>query len=135
VVGIAGTDEKCGWVRDELGTRRSTTGRRTTRGAGEDQPEERVTLCGKISDYTREQGMGITNLRHLIVKRARIEGFRVLDYAPRAMEAMQALGGWSQAGRLKYKVDLIQGLENVIPAMNRLLTGANTGKVIVKLAS
>ena len=48
---------------------------------------------------------------------------------------MQALGAWLQEGRLKYKVDLVQGLENVIPAMNRLLTGANTGKVIVKLAS
>jgi NADPH-dependent curcumin reductase CurA len=39
------------------------------------------------------------------------------------------------AGRLKYKVDLVQGLQNVIPAMNRLLTEANTGKVIVRLAS
>jgi NADPH-dependent curcumin reductase CurA len=58
-----------------------------------------------------------------------------MDYAPRAMEAMQALGGWSQEGRLKYTVDLVQGMENVIPAMNRLLTGANTGKMIVKLAS
>ena len=63
-----------------------------------------------------------------------IEGFLVLDYGPRAMEGMQALGGWLQEGRLKYKVDLVQGLENVIRAMNRLLTGANTGKVIVKLA-
>ena len=79
--------------------------------------------------------MGITNLRHLIFKRAGIEGFLVLDYGPRAMEAMQALSGWSQEGRLQYKVDLVHGLENLIPAMNRLLTGANTGKVIVKLAS
>ena len=37
--------------------------------------------------------------------------------------------------RLKYKVDLVQGLQNVIPAMNRPLTEANTGKVIVRLAS
>jgi NADPH-dependent curcumin reductase CurA len=58
----------------------------------------------------------------------------VLDYGPRAMEAVQALSCSLQEGRLKYKVDLVQGMENVIPAMNRQLTGANTGKVIVRLA-
>jgi NADPH-dependent curcumin reductase CurA len=94
----------------------------------------RIALCGMISDYTRDQGQGITNLRHLIFKRARIEGFLVMDYLPRAMEAMQALGGWLQQGRIKYKVDLVRGLENAVAAMNRLLTGANTGKVIVTLA-
>ena len=161
VVGIAGTDEKCGWVRDELGFDaainyrsediKSALARHCPTGIDvyfdnvggpildavleKINLRARIALCGMISDYTREQGMGITNLRHLIFKRARIEGFLVLDYGPRAMEAMQALGGWSQEGRLKYKVDLVQGLENVIPAMNRLLTGANTGKVIVKLAS
>ena len=51
------------------------------------------------------------------------------------MEAMQALGSWSQEGRLQFKVDFVQGLENVIPAMSRLLTGANTGKVIARLAA
>jgi hypothetical protein len=94
----------------------------------------RVALCGMISDYTREQGQGITNLRHLIFKRARIEGFLVMDYLPRAMEAMQALGGWLQQGRIRYKVDPVQGLENAVSAMNRLLTGANTGKVIVQVS-
>lgn len=165
VVSIAGMDEKCGWVRDELGFDAATKYRSEDIKsalarhcpAGIDvyfdnldnvggpifdavlekiNLRARVALCGMISDYTREPGMGITNLRHLIFKRARIEGFLVLGYGPRAMETMQALGGWSQEGAASStKVDLVQGLENVIPAMNRLLTGANTGKVIVKLAS
>ena len=128
VVGIAGTNEKCAWVRDELGFDaainyrsediRSALARPTCPTAIDvyfdnvggpilDTVLEkinlraRIALCGMISDYTREQGIGITNLRHLIFKRARIEGFLVLDYAPRAMEAMPALGGWSQEGRLK----------------------------------
>jgi NADPH-dependent curcumin reductase CurA len=159
VVGIAGTDDKCSWLRDELGLDAAINYR------AEDVPsalarycpggidvyfdnvggpildavlarislKARVALCGMISDYTREQGQGITNLRYLIFKRARVEGFLVSDYASRAMEAMQALGGWLQQGKLKYRVDVVNGLEQTVAAMNRLLTGANTGKVIVRL--
>jgi len=158
VIGIAGTDEKCEWLRSELGfdaainyrgnlseaLRRQCPGGvdvyfDNTGGAILDAVLERINLkarivlCGMISDYTREHALGITNLRYLIFKRARIEGFLVLDYGPRAGEAMQALGGWLQQGRVKYKVDQVQGLENAISAMNRLLTGANTGKVIVRV--
>jgi NADPH-dependent curcumin reductase CurA len=160
VIGIAGGDDKCRWVREELGFDATVNYRNEEVGAGLARvcPEgvdvyfdnvggpaldavlarinlrARIALCGMISDYTRDQGQGITNLRHLIFKRARIEGFLVMDYLPRAMEAMQALGGWLQQGRIKYKVDLVRGLENAVAAMNRLLTGANTGKVIVTLA-
>ena len=158
VIGITGTDEKCEWLRSELGfdaainyrgnlseaLRRHCPGGidvyfDNTGGPILDAVLERINLkarivlCGMISDYTREHGLGITNLRYLIFKRARIEGFLVLDYGPRAGEAMQALGGWLRQGQLKYKVDLVQGLENAISAMNRLLTGVNTGKVIVRI--
>jgi hypothetical protein len=160
VIGIAGTDDKCRWTREELGFDATVNYRKGEVGAELDRlcPDgidvyfdnvggpvldavlprinlrARIALCGMISDYTREQGQGITNLRHLIFKRARIEGFLVTDYLPRAMEAMQALGGWLQQGRIQYKVDSVRGLENAVAAMNRLLTGANTGKVIVTLA-
>jgi NADPH-dependent curcumin reductase CurA len=160
VVGIAGTDDKCRWVRDELGFdaainyRTQNVKEALTRHCpdGIDVVFEnvggpildavlehinlkaRIALCGMISDYTREQGQGITNLRQLIFKRARVEGFLVSDYAPRAMEAMQALGGWLREGKLKYQVDLVRGLEHAVAAMNRLLTGANTGKVIVQVS-
>ena len=160
VVGIAGTEDKCRWVREELGFHAAVNYRAedlraslarhcpngvdvyfdNVGGAILDAVLERinlrarVALCGMISDYTREQGQGISNLRHLIFKRARIEGFLVTDYLPRAGEAMQALGGWLQQGRIKYKVDMVEGIENAVSAMNRLLTGANTGKVIVKVA-
>jgi NADPH-dependent curcumin reductase CurA len=159
VVGIAGAEDKCAWLRGELGLDAAINYR------SEDVPsalahhcpdgidvyfdnvggpildavlerinlKARVALCGMISDYTREQGQGITNLRHLIFKRARLEGFLVSDYVPRAMEAMQALAGWLQQGKLRYRVDLVTGFEQTVAAMNRLLTGANTGKVIVKL--
>jgi NADPH-dependent curcumin reductase CurA len=159
VVGIAGAEDKCAWLRGELGLDAAINYR------SEDVPsalarhcpdgidvyfdnvggpildavlerinlKARVALCGMISDYTREQGQGITNLRHLIFKRARLEGFLVSDYVRRAMEAMQALAGWLQQGKLRYRVDLVTGFEQTVAAMNRLLTGANTGKVIVKL--
>jgi NADPH-dependent curcumin reductase CurA len=160
VVGIAGTDDKCQWIRGALGFDAAINYRKedvsealkrhcprgidvvfeNVGGALLDAVLEqlnlkaRIALCGMISDYTREQGQGITNLRHLIFKRARVEGFLVMDYAPRAMEAMQALGGWLREGKLKYQVDMVQGLDNAVRAMNRLLTGANTGKVIVQVS-
>ena len=73
-------------------------------------------------------------LGNLLIKRARIEGFIVLDYASRFPEAMQALGKWYMEGRLKYRVDVVEGLEHAPDALNRLFDGANTGKLLVKVS-
>jgi hypothetical protein len=83
----------------------------------------------RVAQYVRQQ-LGSGNKNHESMR----PGLR-----PPALKAGQtdlarrplAAAPWG----LKYKVDLLQGLENVIPAMNRLLTGANTGKVIIKLAA
>jgi NADPH-dependent curcumin reductase len=160
VVGIAGSEAKCQWLTSELGFDAAINYKATDVGqalqrhcpAGIDVYFEnvggqildaalthlnlraRIALCGMISDYVREEGHGITNLRQLIFKRARIEGFLVLDYVPRAAEAMDALGRWLQEGKLKYRVDWVDGLENAPTAINRLLEGANVGKVVIRVS-
>tara|TARA_E500000331_G_C16785719_1_gene510051 strand:+ start:123 stop:335 length:213 start_codon:yes stop_codon:yes gene_type:complete len=66
--------------------------------------------------------------------RARMEGFIVIDYMSRAPEAVQALMGWVQSGQLQYQVDVQEGFENIPDTLNRLFTGQNRGKQLLKIA-
>jgi NADPH-dependent curcumin reductase CurA len=69
---------------------------------------------------------------YLIVQRARMVGFLVLDYMPRAAEAIGALAGWMQAGKIKNKVDVQHGLENAPGTLRRLFEGRNQGKQLLR---
>ena len=70
----------------------------------------------------------------LVSRRARMEGFLVLDYAPRMAEMYAEMGPWLAAGQIKWKVELDQGLENTLTSFNKLFTGGNTGKLAVKVS-
>lgn len=95
----------------------------------------RVVLCGAIANYNAtEQPPGPKNYLNLLVQRGRMEGFIVLDYMPRAAEAIGALSGWLQSGRLKSKVDVQQGLENAPATLRRLFDGRNDGKQLLRVA-
>jgi NADPH-dependent curcumin reductase len=76
---------------------------------------------------------GPRNLFQLAVRRVRMEGFIVLDYWNRADEAIGALAGWYREGKLKYRVHVIDGLENAPEALNLLFDGRNQGTLIVKI--
>ncbi|MGH9024910.1 MAG: NADP-dependent oxidoreductase [Acidimicrobiia bacterium] len=161
VVGIAGTDEKCSWVADGLGFDACINYRTEDVGAclRETCPDgidvffdnvggeildlvlarindyARIVLCGAISNYNAvELPPGPRNVGNLIVHRGRMEGFIVLDYRERFLEAILALAGWVGEGRLKHRVDVVEGLEQAPRAINRLFTGENTGKLVVKVA-
>ena len=96
----------------------------------------RIVLCGMISQYTsKEPAPGPSNLVSLLVQRARMEGFIVLDHADKAAAATADLVRWHREGRLKYRLDVVDGLEQAPAAVNRLFEGTNTGKLVVKLAS
>ena len=91
-------------------------------------------MCGAIAQYNDTSPRpGPSNLASLIVQRARMEGFLILDYMDRADEAIADLVTWVLDGRVKYAVDVVDGLANAPEALNRLFTGANAGKVMVKL--
>ncbi|MGH7296882.1 MAG: NADP-dependent oxidoreductase [Polyangiaceae bacterium] len=95
----------------------------------------RVVICGAISTYNdAELRPGPKNYMALLVKRARMEGFLVLDYMPRAMEAVMQLLQWVQSGELKDRVDVMRGFENAPKALQRLFTGENVGKQLLRIA-
>jgi NADPH-dependent curcumin reductase CurA len=161
VVGLAGTDEKCRWVTEECGfdacinyrTEDVRARLRQTCPDGVDvffdnvggeilervldriNDRARIVLCGAISIYNAvDLPPGPRNYFNLVVHRARMEGFIVLDYLERFAEAVIALAGWVADGRIKHRVDVVEGLEQAPCAMNRLFTGENAGKLVVKVA-
>lgn len=161
VVGIAGTDDKCRWLVDELGFDAAVNYRTEDLDArigalcpdgvdvffdnvGGDTLEAaldhlalkaRVVLCGSISSYNAEEAPpGPRNLMNLVIQRARMEGFLVLDYLDRFPEAALDLAVWVAEGKIRHRVDIVEGLEATPSAMNRLFDGTNTGKLIVHVA-
>jgi hypothetical protein len=160
-VGIAGSEEKCRWLTQELGfdacvNYKSEDVGKALRAAcpkGIDVYFDnvggeildavllqlargaRIALCGAISSYTlREPPPGPRNLMQLVIKHGRMEGFLVLDYAARFPEAIAAMSKWAAEGKLRSRVDVVKGIENTPQAFGRLFTGGNIGKLLVQVA-
>jgi NADPH-dependent curcumin reductase CurA len=92
----------------------------------------RVVLCGAISQYNAmEKPQGLANTSMLIMRRGRMEGFIVLDFASRFAEAQLELAGMVMNGTLAHEEHLVQGLEHAPDALNLLFTGGNHGKTLV----
>jgi NADPH-dependent curcumin reductase len=161
VVGIAGGPEKCAWLTEQLGfdawidykSQDVNARLRETCPDGVDvffdnvggdildavlaqiNLHARIVLCGAISQYDQaEFAPGPRNVINLIPQRGRMEGFILLDYRNRFPEAIVQLAQWVQEGRIQYAEDIVDGLENTPTAFRKLFTGANTGKLIVKVA-
>ena len=95
----------------------------------------RVALCGAISTYNAvEAPPGPRNLINLVLRRARLEGFLVLDYAEQFSTAIQALRKWVEAGALVHEEDIREGLENAPKTLLRLFAGENLGKQLLRVA-
>jgi len=158
VVGIAGSDEKCKWIQDELGFDaainykhpdwRAKLSAATPNGIDIDfenvggeimqavldrmNLHGRVVLCGLISGYTK-QDPALASFGQVLIKRLRVEGFIILDYASNYVDAGKQLGMWKMMGKLKDKQTIVKGFEKAPEAINMLFQGANTGKLIVEL--
>ena len=95
----------------------------------------RVAVCGQISQYNSvEPQSGPRWLSQLVVRQARVEGFLVTQFADRFDAALRQLSGWLKEGRLRYREDVMDGLENAPRAFIRMLEGKNIGKQLVKVA-
>jgi len=161
VVGLTGSDEKCAWLK-ELGfdaainykTENVTEGLQLHCPKGIDvyfdnvggdileavlnriNLRARISVCGMISQYNADQPVpGPRNLANLISKRARMEGFLCTDYSNRAQEAFTEMIGWLMQGKLKYRVDVVEGLENAPRALKKLFDGSNNGKLMVQVGA
>jgi NADPH-dependent curcumin reductase CurA len=99
------------------------------------EPKARVAICGQISQYNLDQPeMGPRLMPNLLIRQARAEGFLVFQFAHRYPEALQQLTKWLQAGKLKYREDIVAGIENAPRALIGMLNGRNMGKQLVKLS-
>lgn len=160
VVGLAGTDDKCAWLK-ELGfdaTVNYKTAEDLRKAIYKACPNgvdvyfdnvggeildialgllnqgARIPLCGAISQYNATEPVpGPYNYLSLLVNRAKLEGFIVFDFLHRYPEALQQLGQWVSEGKLEGRYDIVQGLENAPKALLKLFNGSNTGKLIVQI--
>ncbi len=160
VVGIAGGAEKCRYIVEELGFDAAidyklgpiNTTLRELCPKGIDvyfdnvggdildaclaqlAMHARVVICGAISQYNSTGGVkGPSNYMMLLVMRARMEGFLVMDYASRSAAAAREMAGWVREGKLKWRDDIVEGFETFPETFNSLFAGGNTGKLILKV--
>jgi NADPH-dependent curcumin reductase len=161
VVGIAGSEEKCAWLTElgfdaTINYKREPVLSRLRRLCPEGidvhfenvggpildaalaflNTRARVVLCGLISQYNEVvPPPGPRFMGNVLTRRAKIEGFIVVDYEPRFREAFGPLARWMAEGRLRYRTEIVDGLEQAPVAVNRLFDGANLGKLIVRVSS
>jgi len=94
----------------------------------------RIALCGAISMYNdTEPASGPTNLPRMIGLGVNMRGFLVRHYRHMREEFMRDVGQWLSDGRLTYKETVFEGIESAPEAFIGLFTGANVGKMVVKL--
>jgi NADPH-dependent curcumin reductase CurA len=94
----------------------------------------RVSVCGQISQYNLEKAeLGPRLLWHLIVKRAKVQGFLVFEYAERYNEGLQQLARWVKQGKIQYSERIVDGIENAPRAFLEMMQGKNIGKQLVRL--
>ena len=160
VIGLAGSEEKCRFITEELGFDHAINykdgnvrarlrelcpkgidlyfdnvgGEILDTCLGQLALHGRIVLCGAISTYNDDgHAVGPSNYLNLIVRRGRMEGVIILDYVARFPEAQAAIGAWLLEGRLHHVEHVVPGLEHAPEALNLLFTGGNTGKVVVEV--
>lgn len=161
VVGLAGGQEKCEWLRtacklDAVIDYKSEAiqqrigelcpngvnvffdnvgGETLEAGIAHMADFGRIVLCGAISSYNDvTPGPGPNNLMLLTSRRIKMQGFIVIDYLDRAGEAIEALSEWVLGGEIAWREDIQEGFDNIPTTLQRLFSGSNVGKQLLKLA-
>ena len=93
----------------------------------------RVAVCGLVADYNSGTRTAPREFDQVLMRRLRIEGFFSPDFMHHGPELTARLRQWHEAGQLDLPYDVTHGLENTLVAYDRMLSGANLGKVIVEL--
>jgi NADPH-dependent curcumin reductase CurA len=94
----------------------------------------RIVICGTASVASWDPPpMGPRVERHILVKRARMAGFLVFDYQHRYEEAVTRLAAWVREGRLRYREEIVDGIERAPGAIAELYRGENLGKRLIRV--
>ena len=98
------------------------------------RPHVRIACCGAISQYNNSKpAPGPSNLALLIGKRVTMTGFIVSDWSKYSDDFAKEVGGYLKAGKLKLQETVVEGIENAPKAFIDMLSGGNTGKMLVKI--
>jgi NADPH-dependent curcumin reductase CurA len=96
----------------------------------------RVVICGTASIANWEPiPVGPRVERHLLVKRARIQGFLIFDYAEHFTEALKELTQWVRQGLIRYREDILEGIEQAPSSIAGLYRGENFGKRLIRVST
>ena len=163
VIGSAGSEEKCRWLRDDLGVDavinyRDEVLRKALKGAapnGIDVYFEnvggehldaalprmnvygRIPVCGMISAYNTAgaRSDGVTTLSNMIYNRITMKGFVVTDFEEHRERFLDDMRGWIDSGVMRYRETIFDGIERAPDALIGLMTGENIGKMLVSLGA
>jgi NADPH-dependent curcumin reductase len=94
----------------------------------------RVPVCGLIAQYNAATPMPGPDMFSVLRKRLLLRGFIVSDFAAKQGDFLRDVGEWLRSGRLKYREDVVEGLEQAPAAFLGLLQGKNFGKLLVRVA-
>jgi NADPH-dependent curcumin reductase CurA len=162
VVGSAGSDDKCRWLKEELKLdavvnykkQELRTALKTVAPRGIDVYFDnvggehlnaalprmnalgRIAVCGMISAYNNFGAISEpeTTLSNMIYNRLTMRGFVFYEFAPLRSQFLSDMKGWLREGRIHYRSTILQDIEQAPSALIGLFNGTNTGKMLVQLA-
>ena len=162
VIGSAGSDDKCRWLKEEIKldaainykTQELRTALKAAAPRGIDvyfdnvggehlnaalprmNPLGRIAVCGMISAYNNFGAISqpVTTLSNMIYNRLTMRGFVFYEFEPLRAQFLADMKGWLQEGLIHYRSTILQGIEQAPAALIGLFNGANTGKMLVQLA-
>ena len=94
----------------------------------------RIPVCGLIAQYNLTTPLPGPDMFSVLRKRLTVRGFIVSDFAARQADFLREASEWVRSGKLKYREDVVDGLENAPTAFLGMLQGKNFGKMLVKVA-
>jgi NADPH-dependent curcumin reductase CurA len=162
VIGSAGSDEKCRWLKEDLGLDvalnykqgelrhalkaaapngidvyfENVGGEHLNAALPRMNALGRIAVCGMISAYNNFGAVSepVTTLSNIIYNRVTIRGFVVYEFESKRAQFLKDMKEWIKDGRIKYRTTILQGIDSAPTALIGLFTGVNTGKMVVQLA-
>jgi NADPH-dependent curcumin reductase CurA len=162
VIGSAGSDEKCRWLKEDLGLDvainykkgelrtslkaaapngidvyfENVGGEHLNAALPRMNALSRIAVCGMISAYNNFGAVSepVTTLSNMIYNRVTMRGFVFYEFESKRAQFLEDMKGWIKDGRIKYRTTIVQGIDAAPTALIGLFTGVNTGKMVVQLA-
>ena len=159
MIGVVGSDEKADWIVNELGFDgainyksddlagqlkslapdgidlffENTAGPIQNIIVEKMNPYGRIMVCGLIADYSKSIPTLGPGWMNILKRRLTVQGFTMPDHFSEIPALVETLTPYVMAGQIKYRSHILEGLESAIDGLNLFYTGANEGKLIVKL--